>query len=208
MSVKIITPPAAEPVSDLDCWRHLRLDAAYDSPPPDTVTEAAAIRAYLSAAREWAEAFTCRSLAPQTLELALDWFPCASIALPKGPVQSVASVTYTDTDGNPQTVSSGNYVLDSYSTDVDWLIPAYEFAWPHTLGIANAVKIRYVAGFDTPGDSPQTHPLPMSIRAALLLLVADLFEHRENTMAEGRTIVQEVPFGVKAMLMPHRLVGI
>jgi len=201
MGIKVITAPVGEPIGRQDCQRHLRLDGAWDSPWVDHV-EGELIEALLGAAREHAEAFTGLSLAPQTLELALDEFPASEVELPRGPVQSITSVTYIDEDGAAQTISSANWVLDDYNGTA-WLLPADGFDWPATDGVVNAVKIRYVAGFSLPNDSPQVHRLPKSIRSALLLFLGHLYENRETSTVG--VSVQEIPLGAMALLRPHRV---
>lgn len=215
---RVITPPTAEPISALECWQHLRLDTAFDSPPPTTVPEATLIAGWLSTAREHAEEFTERTIAPATLEIALgDGFPAAcygrtrrghgydyytyEIALPNGPVQSIISVKYTDTDGAEQTVDPSGYVLQRYK-DSDYLGLPFGATWPATLRAPDAVRVRYVAGYSLPGDSPQVVQLPAAIRSALLLMVDHYYRNRGASVV-GLT-VQELPLGVDALLWPLR----
>jgi len=193
MGIKVITPPTGEPVTQLVCERHLERDGAYDSPPA-TQPDAELIAGMLSAAREHAEQFTSLSLAPQTLELALDRFPSNEIELTNGPVHSITSVTYIDADGNVQTVDELDYVLDDYS-DSFWLLPADGFTWPSTQSFVNAVKIRYVAGYSLPDDSPQPFPLPKSIRSALLVALKKFYDFRDTS---------DFPEGAYNLLRPHR----
>lgn len=197
MGIKVITEPIGEPVSRVDCQRHLRLDGAWDSPPFNH-PEDGMILEWLAAAREGAEAFTQLTLAPKTLELALDRFPCSEISaieLTRGPVQSVVSVKYIDAAGINQTIDPADYVLDEYS-DAYWLLPADGFDWPSTEAFIDAVKIRYVAGYSLPGDSPQIHRLPKSIRSALLIFLEYLHKNRGGG---------DMPQAVQDMLWPHRV---
>src|SRR5687768_2562394 len=53
-----------------------------------------------------------RALARQTWVLYMDEFPCEEIELRMPPVISVTSVTYIDTDGDSQTVSTSDYDTD------------------------------------------------------------------------------------------------
>jgi uncharacterized phiE125 gp8 family phage protein len=201
MGIKVITPPTGEPIGRVDCQRHLRLDGCFDS-PPYAHPEDALIEGYLGAAREFAELYTRRALATQTLELALDAFPSAAIELPGGTIQSITSVSYVDIDGTAQTIDTANFVLDDYSEPA-WLLPADGFTWPSTQSVVNAVKVRFVAGYSIADDSPQTYPLPKSIRAALLLMLGHLYENREDTTAGVK--VEQIPTGSLALLNPHRL---
>ena len=104
---------------------------------------------------------------------------------PQTSITAIASVKYIDTSYLEQTIVGSFYTLDDYGRS-HWLLPAANIAWPVTAPIANAVKVRYTAG-----------SLPPTVRAALLLLVGHLYEHRENT---GMKEMREVPIGVHALL--------
>ncbi len=200
MVPRIITRPSAEPISLADCRMHLRLIA--DGSPP-THEHDDMILAQLGAAREWAENFTGRALAPQTLEIALYAFPCDTITLPRSPVLAIVSVNYLDENGAWQSLPSSAYQLDVYSEPAR-LLPATGADWPATLATAlNPVIIRYEAGYSLQGDSPQATPLlPQSIRAALLLILADLYENAEDSTDLK---LEQIPRGAEALLRPFRL---
>jgi uncharacterized phiE125 gp8 family phage protein len=160
----VITPVATEPVTLAEARLHIKADT-------DT-SEDALISAWIGAARETAEHYTGLSLAPQTLELALDSFPDGAIKLPRGPVTSITSVIYIDASEDSQTVSDADYALDDYSTPL-WAVPAHDTSWPSTLDAANAVKVRYVAGYAA---------CPNAAKAAILLMVAWLNENRGDSI--------------------------
>lgn len=199
-ALKIVTALDTTPIVSLeDCWAHLRLTPDDDRPPahPDD----ALILAQLAAAREWVEGYTDRALTPRTYELALDTFPSNEILLPKPPAVSVVSVKYFDTSGVQQTVDPANYVLDSFQ-EPGWLLPASGVTWPSTYDTINAVTIRYTAGYSLWNDVDQSVPLPKMLRAAVLLLLGDLYENRENTTTVR---MEEIPYGVKSLCDWHRV---
>jgi uncharacterized phiE125 gp8 family phage protein len=200
MVPKVITPPAAEPITIEECRLHLRL-VATGSPPEHE--HDSMILAELSAAREWAENFTGRALAPQTLEIALDYFPCVAIVLPRAPIAGVISVKYIDEAGVQQTLSPTAYQLDAYSEPARLMLSS-SFAFPALSATAiNPIVVRYDAGYSLPGDSPQSTPLlPPSIRAALLLILGDLYENAEDSNDLNLT---QIPRGAEALLRPFRL---
>jgi uncharacterized phiE125 gp8 family phage protein len=200
MVPRIIVAPVEEPISIEDCREHLRLIA--EGSPPEHPQDAM-ILAQLGAAREWAENFTGRSLAPQTLEIALDAFPCCAVALPRGPVAAVVSITYLDGDNIPRSLPPDAYQLDLYSSP-PLLLAANGTDWPTTSSTAyNAVIVRYEAGYSLGRTSPQMTPLlPSSIRAALLLVLGDLYENAEDSNDLG---LQQIPRGAEALLRPYRL---
>ena len=196
---KVIVQPTVEPVSLEQARLHLRLDA-YDSPP--THPDDALIEALITAAREWCEAFTGRSLAVKTLELALDGFPCnlaEAIALPSCPIHGISSFVYIDGDGVQQTVT--DYQFDTYS-EPPRLLPAPDIYWPTAKVQMNAVRIRYVAGYTLPGDSPDIAPLPKSLYAAMLLTIGHLYENREDSTVQE---MKPIPMGAQALMRPWRL---
>jgi uncharacterized phiE125 gp8 family phage protein len=194
MNPKTITALDAAPMISIeDCRKHLRLDDDGDSPPAHPDDDL--VLAYLAAAREWVEGYTGLALTRRTLELALDKFPAYEIHLPVPPVVSVVSVRYTDEAAIEQTVSSSDYTLDDYQRP-GWIVPAYGVEWPTAKLVVNAVLVRYTVGYSLYSDSPQTHPLPKVLRQAVLLLLTDLYENRENS---SMLTLREVPIGVKSL---------
>lgn len=210
--LKLITPPIGEPISLTEMRLHLRLDDDGDSPPahPDDPL----ITTLMVAAREYVENYLGRAVAPQTFEIAARSFqPCdyrlhgygAFIELPMSPVSQIVSVTYTDGDGNVQTVAASDYTLDDFS-DPALLWAKDGTSWPIPARGPNMARIRYIAGYDLPGDSPNVNPLPSSIIAAIKLVVGNYYENREAAaqLARGETIT-DLPMGVAALLDPYRL---
>ena len=152
MKHKVVTPVASEPVTLAEA----RLQSKVDS---DDTSHDALVGALITAAREFAEHYTGRALATQTLEGALDAFPAEDfIDLPMPPVASVTSVLYTDTAGDEQTLSAADYALSTYG-NARRINLAADAVWPETQEIADAVRIRYVAG----GTAPK------AAKAAMLL---------------------------------------
>lgn len=170
-SLRVITPPTAEPVSLAELRSQARIDSGIDDPT---------LAGYLMAGRQWIESVTGRCMALQTLEVTLDEFPPGAIVLPRGPVSSVVSITYTDGNGSPQT-------LATYTLEGQRLAPAYGESWPATRATMGAVRVQFVAGEAQP-------PEPM--RHALLLMAAHWNENREAPPANP---------AVDALLAPYTL---
>jgi len=112
---------------------------------------------------------TGRAIVSQVWEVVLDDFSDAMM-LPKGPVQSVTSVKYFDTEEVEQTVSASDYVLDSAS-DPAWVVKAEDATWPTVADGVNNVTIRFVAGYSA---------VPPELKAAILLLVAHFYDNRST----------------------------
>lgn len=185
MALKRITAPAAEPVTLAEAKAQCRVE--------DTASDAL-ITALIIAARELAEHETGRSLMTQTWELALDAFPAGEIDLIKVPAQSITSIKYFDGAAIEQTISGANYALDSYGIR-HWAIPASGFSWPSTLDSANAVKVRFVAGYADAASVPQ------SVKHWILIHVAYWFANREAAVDKK---LEPLPF-LGALLDPLRV---
>jgi uncharacterized phiE125 gp8 family phage protein len=185
MFTRVITAPAAEPITLEEAKAHLRvLDTDQDT----------GITAMIVAAREWAEQVTWRALITQTLEVYLDSFPCfyvrnqtwpryagdtqGHIVLPRPRLQSVTSVKYIDEDGDEQTLSSDKYHVDTKAEPGTISLVSGE-TWPTTKELhPQPVTVKYVAGY---GDNASDVPQP--IKSAMLLRITDLYEFRGEKVA-------------------------
>lgn len=210
MGVKVYEANTVEPLT-LDVVRkHLGIEPyEVDSSGTGDHPHDEMIMAMLGAAREYVENFTGRSVALKTYELALDSFPADEIELPYPPIVSIESVTYTTTDSSDdyveETVEATDYALDQNQETAGWLKPAAGLSWPSASAVMNAVKVRYLAGYQDPepaSSDPAADPLPYAIRAALLLMVGHLYANREAVSDKAMT---EVPFAVDALLRPLRV---
>lgn len=205
--VRVVVPATAEPVTLAQAAEHLRIDA-YGSPA--TYPEEMLIEALITAAREYVEHASGLTLAPQTIEITGRSFSglCRyegddAIELRTAPVRGIDSVTYVDTAGATQTLSSDSYLLDDTS-DLPTLHLAYGASgWPSARDQAAAVRIRFTAGYDAEGGSPTVAVLPMALRAAILLMVGHLYENREQTAAGQE--VREIPLGITALIERWKL---
>ena len=187
MDHTIITAVTAEPISLAEA----RLQCKVDS---DDTTHDAVLSALITAAREFAEHYTGRALAPQTLELALPSFPTViphpifdhpaftagdlSITLSMPPVSSITHIKYTDTAGVEQTIAGSAYALSTYG-DSRTIAPTYGNYWPTTRAIPDAVRVRYVTGYTQ---------LPKAVKAALLLHVELESPLNPHTPAERESL--------------------
>lgn len=179
--------PTAEPVSVADAKLHLRVDHN---------TEDAKIGRDVRAARLQVEDYLGRGLVTQTWTYAQDMFT-TTIPLPMaGPLASVTSVKYYDTAGTLQTLATTVYEVDTLS-EPGCVRLKPDQVWPQLqAGKALAVEIVYVVG--------QAYTaVREDIVSALLLLAADRYEYRENTIVG--TIVAQIPTAVHALLAPHRM---
>lgn len=192
--LEVATPPAVEPVSLPEAKDHLRVSISDD----DTL-----ISGLIVGARRWCEGFRNESFITQTLELTLDeWPDDGVIELPRGPVQSVTSVEYTDEDGNTSTFAASNYVV-STASNPGRLALKRSASWPSdTLQELEAIKVTYPAGY---GDSADD--VPEEVKSAIKLLVGHLYENREHVIIGSGLLVTDVPLGVESLLWMERTKG-
>jgi uncharacterized phiE125 gp8 family phage protein len=135
----VVTQPTFEPVT----LSEVKAAARVDHSDLDTWIEV-----LVTAAREEAEADTGRTLVTTTLKLVLDEFPAWEIELPRPPLVSVTSITYTDTDGTTQTLVQGTDYEVSTAGVLGLVRPCYGEDWPSDLlDHEQVVEITYVAGY-------------------------------------------------------------
>jgi uncharacterized phiE125 gp8 family phage protein len=77
-------------------------------------------------------------------------------------------------------------------------VPVYGVSYPSTQAIPDAVQIAFQAGYGATHAS-----VPGAIRAALLLLVAEMFERREDAVVGAS--IGEVPLAARRLLWPFRV---
>lgn len=201
MGLQLNSAPATLPVTLAEARAQLRLDASgspAEHPDDDYVTR---LLNAATARLDGKDGLLSRCLITQTWDYTIDEFPAErSILLPLGPLQSVSSITYTDTDGVTQTFSSSSYVVDDKS-ERGWVVLASGEAWPSTYDVINAVTIRFIAGY---GDAASD--VPEEIRHAILLMVAQWYEHRK-TVHVGQGTVEELPIDIGPLISRYRTFG-
>jgi uncharacterized phiE125 gp8 family phage protein len=176
MRVTVIEQPTAEPVSLAEAKAHMRVDLSDDD---------ALIEALITAARQWVESVTNRAIGLQLIEVAYPRF-MREVELPRPPLRSVVGAYYRDQQGVDQTVDPATYrVIPSSDNQPAMLEREYQQAWPSpTYRSERAVWVRYYAGWDTTGSPADI--VPAAIKQAILLVVADMYEHRE-AMLDAQT---------------------
>lgn len=113
------------------------------------------------------------------------------IELDVWPVQSVTSVTYSDTLTTTTTISSDLLSQPIGTGKYSLRLKGYQ-SWPSSAYTPNAVSIQFVAGFASRNDIP-----PVLVRA-MLMLISHWFENREATVVGS--VSSEVAFGVNSLI--------
>lgn len=176
--------PAGEPLSLDDAKAHLRVDGTSED---DLIGD------LIAAARAHVESRTGTRLVTQTVTIRTDdWADLDR--LPIGPVQSITSVSYVDTDGQTQTLST-----DIYEARLEGLEPSlvtkFMQTWPQSR-FGSLVTVTAVVGYGAAGSQPA------ETIHAIRLILADLYAHRE-TIGEGVSL--PVAASVDALLANHSI---
>jgi len=183
-SIVVTTPPAIEPVTLAEAKMNSRISVSEDD---------ALVEAMITTAREWAEMFTRRAFITQTITWSMDGFPaCGIFFVPRPPLQSVTSVKYYDIDGVQQTISSGDYQVDTLSAP-GRVAEEPDYSWPSVEAERlNAVEMIYPAGY---GDAASD--VPERAKQAIKLLVGHWYENREDTVEK---MLRNIPKGAEYLL--------
>ena len=191
MSIKVITPPALEPITAIEAKLHTRVD---------TETEDSLIDIWIKSGRELAEKFQNRAYITQVLEYTLDHWPASPFNVPRPPLASIVAdgFKYFGTDNTEYTFAADNYFVDTDS-EPGRISLAYSRNYPSTiLRPINGIKIRFTAGYGA-----ATADVPQNVRDAILLYVTYRYEHRAEEMD-----VESAPTQFYQLLWPDRVVAI
>lgn len=182
-SFTVSTAPASEPVTTAEAKTHLRVSGSDEDTYIDSL---------VTSARQWVELYTGLALITQTITEKWDDFPCEREAIPLriAPVIGSLSITYKATDGTNTTWSSSEY-LTSLAMPEPIIAPAQGYYYPTPIAEIAAVSIQYSAGYGA------ASAVPKAIKQAILLLVGDMYEQRQDT-------VKQLPTAAERLLQPFK----
>ena len=161
--------PTVEPITTAEAKTHLRVDGSDD----DTF-----IDGLIESARQSVEADTGRAMVERTYRADVrHWSDC--IVLPRPPLVSVSSIKYYDADNAQQTLAASNYEVDAAGGRI---VEAKDATIPTYYDRFDAWQITFVAGYAA-ATSPEDYraPIPEALKAAMKLIIGDLYENRERT---------------------------
>ena len=166
-----------EPVRLSEAKQHLRVDFAEDD---------ALISALIAAAREYAEQFCGRSFIEKKVITETHTAPLTTtIELRIAPVTGAVSMKYKDENSEFQPVED---IFTTTSADISVLSLKDGQSWPTAQSTFGNFVIQYEAGYSE---------CPPSVKAAILLMVGDLYEKREDS-------VKTLPTAAEYLLQPFR----
>jgi len=166
--------PTVEPLALLETKIHLRL-AVDEASATAYNKEDNLLNALIKTAREKVEQYTGRALITQTKKMYLDRWPNGKeIKLPYSPLQSVTSVKYRLS--NTETYAAfTDYEVDIVSVP-GRIVLSPDASWPYgELHPLNPIEIIFVCGYGAAATA-----VPSAIKSAMLLMVSDLYENRND----------------------------
>ncbi len=202
MALKLITAPTEYPVTRTQAKKQCKIEHDDENDMVDLYVAAA------TAHVDGPYGLLKRALREQEWELTLDCFPWPTWANPTGaieiplpPLQAVSSIKYDDGEGVEQTIDPANYYVDIVSQP-GRVVPVTAYSWPTPRTSPGAIRIQFTAGY-VEVDSVD-NGVPAAIRAAILMIVADMYENRE-TVTPGQSNKIQVSATVDALLNQYRL---
>jgi uncharacterized phiE125 gp8 family phage protein len=193
LSSVLITAPTETPISMDDAWSYLRVS------PGD---EDALIEMFIATATarlDGKAGILGRALVTQTWRQDYDSFS-GEMRLPLGPLASISSVKHYDEDNTLQTVASSVYTTRTDETGSYVILAPNQF-WPAVYSRDDAVQITFVAG-------QAVSSVPSPIKAAILLMVGDLYAFRETAQVGSVSGVIPMSTTVDALLAPYRAINL
>lgn len=118
--------------------------------------------------------------------------------LPQGPVSSITSVKYIDTDGGEQTVAAADYNLVT-KVGGSYVLFDSDYSFPSLNTDEPAVKVTYVAGY------ANAAAVPAVIKQIIFLLVRHWFDN-PSAVSVG-VIAQQMPMAIDALIGQARKFG-
>lgn len=198
-SLRLVTPPEAEPLTLTQVKKAVRL-------PVDYLDEDDDLAEILAAARNELEQEYNIRFVVQTVELLLQDFPRAPfIRFPIWPVQEVLYFRYTDTAGTVREMevddTSATFAVQTrlYRKPAEVNLPFSKF-WPSTIlrtadAIAIGLKVGYVSG-----KSPEELPTPPMALSALKRLIEHGYRYRGAVTLGSLLTSDEMKFGVSRLM--------
>jgi uncharacterized phiE125 gp8 family phage protein len=185
-SLRLVTAPASEPITLAQAKVQCRIES-------DSTAHDDDLTALITEARVYLEKRLSRQLFTATWDLFLDEFPASTeIYVPLPPLQSVTHLKYYDTDGTQQTWSAANYHVSTDESEPGRIVLAPAVSWPAAQLRADAVNVRFVAGWTA---------VPEPLKRAVKLLVGEWFLRREDALAG--TIISSIPTGVERIIATY-----
>lgn len=194
MNLRISTQPAIEPVTVDEIKSHLRLDTTADD---------ALLASLGTAAREFAEKVTKRSLAYKGYVASYDRFPSPGepIRIPAPPLGEVTEITYLDSEQETQTWDSSEYYVAA-NQEPALIVPKPGKVYPCPPRLPGSVEVHFNAGYNAYGYGTIPRILPEHLRVAIMQLAGHWYDHPEIATAD---LQNAVPVNLLDMLKANQI---
>ena len=184
------TAPAEEPVTLVEAKDYIRVDGTDE----DTL-----ITSLIIAARECAERITRRAFITTTFILSLDKTPNTFfVVLPRPPLLSIVKIESFDDDDAATLFAATNYTI-ALQRMVGKVVLKRGVTWPTDLRRADGITIEFTAGYGAAAD------VPGAIKTAILRIMGELYEHREDAIISASLASGEVPFNSERLLRKYKV---
>lgn len=200
-NLSTVTPTSAanSPITVAELAAHLRLPASLDAARITELTH------LLTAARDYVEAQTGRSMAPATFRekfAAEDVKADALLRFAMGPVTAISAIRFYPEDGGAQVVITSAHAIAALMVESPDLLPGAAFITSAFADLTlsdrpDAITVDYVAG----------HALtkcPAGMKHAVLLMAA--LWHQEKLPVVFAS-PSDLPFGLQHLIQHHRVSG-
>lgn len=179
-----LTDAASEPISTADAKDHLRVTTSDD----DTY-----IDGLISAARNYVETITRRSMLEQTWIASFDYTESSCLYLPRPPLIAVSFVKYRDTvDGTLQTADSSTYEVDSM---VEPAVVEFEDLPEYDATKQNPLQVTFTSGYSA---------VPRELVHAMKLLISHWYRTRSSVTNAKEIEPAVVPIAFWALVAPFK----
>ena len=151
----------------------------------------------IATATHYAEQYTGRKFASESVTESYDSFPTGPVELKYAPVTSIDAVSYYDWDLTLQAFSAHRLISRN---NKGYMYPALGQVFPLDV-VSNepdVVTINYTAGY-----SAATIPAP--VKSAILLIAASLWENRENEIVGTNIKALKPTIAAKDLLHPFKV---
>jgi len=175
--MKLITPPAVEPVTVSEVKIYAHIDHSIDD---------LLIAQWIKSARILAENYQRRAYYEQVWELSFDDWPALPFLIPRPPLVAIDFIEYYETDNTKTTMALTDFLIDT-NHEPARLAHAYQVMWPSViLREIDAVRIRYTCGFaaqttnTTTTFAPDIADIPDNVKDAIYLYCTYRNENRSG----------------------------
>lgn len=162
----VTVAPASEPVTLAEAKTHVKVDGS------DSDSE---LTTMIATARTLVEEYTGTKLVSQTVVMRCSSF-CDFVDLPLAPIVSISSITYLDSSGVSQTLSTDVYESVLFGLEPEIRLKINQ-SWPSVRCVSDAITVTGVAGYAS---------VPGPVKSAMLLTISELYDNRgSGTIPQG-----------------------